>query len=67
MAEVLLVYQQVSMQAATSTGTTPAVYSVSVDEKPGLQALGLRAPDLPPVAGQYAQLARDYEYVRYGT
>ena len=29
--------------------------------------MGLRAPDLPPVAGQYAQLARDYDYVRYGT
>ena len=67
MAEVLLVYQQVSMQATQSTGTKPAVYSVSVDEKPGLQALGLRAPDRPPVAGQYAQLARDDEYGRYGT
>ena len=66
-AEVLVVYQQVSMPAAKSTGTKPAVYSVSVDEKPGLQALGLRVPDLPPVAGPYAPLAPDYGYGRYGT
>ena len=65
-AEVLMVYQQVSMPATTPTGTKPAVYSVSVDEKP-VQALGLRVPDRPPVAGPYAQRARDYEYVRYGT
>ncbi len=67
MAEVLLVYQPVSMQANQSTDAKPIVYSVSVDEEPGIQALGLRAPDRPPVAGPYPQRARAYEYVRYGT
>ena len=67
MAEVLMVYKQVALQATKPNGTEPPVYSVSVDEKPGIQALGLRAPDRPPVAGRYPHLARDYEYVRYGT
>ena len=67
MAEVLMVYKQVSMQAAKPTGTEQAVHGASVDEKPGVQALGLRASDLPPVAGRYPQLARDCEHVRHGT
>ncbi|NKQ35747.1 MAG: hypothetical protein HF973_09050, partial [Chloroflexi bacterium] len=28
--------------------TPPAVITVSVDEKPGVQAIGTVAPDLPP-------------------
>jgi len=40
---------------------------VSVDEKPGVQALGLTAPDLPPVPGKASTVGRDYEYVRHGT
>ena len=67
MAKVLLVYQQVALQATKPNGTEPLVYRVSVDEKPGIQALGLRAPDLLPVAGRHPQLAHDYEYVRYDT
>ena len=69
MSEVLMVYRQVSLQAADpeSSAAEPRVYSVSVDEKPGVQALGICAPDLPPVPGQYPQLARDHEYVRHGT
>ena len=39
----------------------------SVDEKPGVQALGLAAPDLPPVPGKAQTVRRDYEYVRRGT
>ena len=46
---------------------TPTTYTVSVDEKPGVQAIGTTAPDLPPVAGQQATLSRDHEYVRHGT
>ena len=69
MSEVLMVYWQVSLQAAgpESSAAEPRVYSVSVDEKPGVQALGTCAPDLPPVPGQYPHLARDHEYVRHGT
>jgi len=43
------------------------VITVSVDEKPGVQAIGNTAPDLPPVAGKYPTVARDHEYIRYGT
>ncbi len=43
------------------------IYTVSVDEKPGVQALGLTAPDLPPIPDKAATLGRDYEYVRHGT
>lgn len=69
MAEVLMVYRDVNLHPA---GIVPAdrprpVYTVSVDEKPGVQALGTVAPDLPPVAGKHAGIGRDYEYVRHGT
>lgn len=65
MQEVLMVYREVSIQAGVS-GSAP-VYSVSVDEKPGVQALGATAPDLPPVPGRASSVGRDYEYVRHGT
>src|SRR6266436_7007246 len=75
MKEVLIVYQEVLVQnraaelAAESGagGVAPAVITVSVDEKPGVQALAHTAPDLPPVAGKHARVARDYEYKRCGT
>lgn len=38
-----------------------------VDEKPVVQALGVTAPDLPPVPGKDASIGRDHEYVRHGT
>ena len=40
---------------------------LSYDEKPGIQAIGNTAPDLPPVPGRHARLGRDPEYQRYGT
>ncbi|MDB5908393.1 MAG: family transposase [Massilia sp.] len=43
------------------------INTVSVDEKPGVQAIGLTAPDLPPVAAVHPAIGRDYEYVRHGT
>lgn len=70
MHEVLMVYREVSLQAKApaSDGTTPVpIYSVSVDEKPGVQAIGVTAPDLPPVPGRHGSVGRDYEYVRHGT
>ena len=39
----------------------------SVDEKPGVQAIGLTAPDLPAVPGKSSTFSRDYEYVSHGT
>jgi transposase len=69
MREVLMVYQDVSLFPAGATDDTrpTPIYSVSVDEKPGVQAIGLTAPDLPPVPGKESSVARDYEYVRHGT
>ena len=69
MREVLMVYRDVSLTAsdADQDNRTEPIYTVSVDEKPGVQAIGLIAPDLPPEPGKYATIARDYEYVRHGT
>src|SRR5208283_4549588 len=69
MAEVLCVYREVELlkQSAAKEGETPAVAIVSYDEKPGLQAIGATAPDLPPVPSRHACVGRDHEYVRHGT
>ena len=69
MQEVLLVYRDVSIyaQGAVHDGRPNPIYTVSVDEKPGIQAIELTAPDLPPVPGKYAAIGRDYEYIRRGT
>ncbi len=69
MREVLLVYQEVMLQnQARRTSEAPlTMITVSVDEKPGLQALATTAPDLPPVPGQPPTMARDHEYQRLGT
>jgi transposase len=70
MAEVLCVYREVQLvkqSALAQEGETPAVAIVSYDEKPGVQAIGVTAPDLPPVPSRHECLARDHEYVRHGT
>lgn len=69
MQEVLMVYRDVSLyrEGAVHDARPEAIYCVSVNEKPGVQALGLTAPDLPPVPGKAATIGRDYEYVRHGT
>ena len=82
MAEVLCVYQEVSIlraaqanapqvapkaEAAVVAQTAPNVAFVCYDEKPGIQAIANTAPDLPPVAGKHACVARDHEYQRHGT
>ena len=69
MQEVLMVYRDVSLytQSAVHDARPNPSYTVSVDEKPGVQAIGLTAPDLPPVPGKASAVGRDYEYVRHGT
>ncbi len=67
MREILLVYRQVALQNQSNGGLTPVMVTVSVDEKPGLQAIANTAPDLPPVPGRHTTLARDHEYKRLGT
>jgi len=69
MREGLMIYQDVSMFPACATDNdrpTP-IYTVSIDEKPGVQAIGLTAPDPPPVPGKKSSVERDNEYVRHGT
>uniref|UniRef100_E6PJV0 Transposase of ISCARN21, IS630 family n=1 Tax=mine drainage metagenome TaxID=410659 RepID=E6PJV0_9ZZZZ len=69
MAEVLMVYRDVNLYRAEAVHDARPlpVYTVSVDEKPGVQALCTTAPDLPPVPDKYAGIGRDHEYVRHGT
>lgn len=66
MTEVLHVYRDVELWR--NNGLPPQVVGVlSYDEKPGIQAIGNTAPDLPPVPGRHAHVGRDHEYKRYGT
>lgn len=69
MTQVLMVYQDVNLYRADAVHDQRpvAIYTVSVDEKPGVQALGSAAPDLPPVPHKHSSIGRDYEYVRHGT
>ena len=69
MREVLLVYQEVALHNQSGApGISPLnVITISVDEKPGVQAISHTAPDLPPVPGKHPTVARDHEYKRLGT
>ncbi len=65
MAEVLCVYRQVKL--LKKKPASDAVAIVSYDEKPGVQAIGTTAPDLPPEPGVHPSFGRDHEYKRHGT
>ena len=67
MREVLLVYQEVALHNQSGGADMPLVVTVSVDEKPGLQAIANTSPDLSPVPGKYPTVGRDHEYKRLGT
>lgn len=64
-----MVYQEVNLQNdQESTQTHPlGMITVSVDEKPGIQAINNIAADLPPKPKQHPGVGRDYEYKRLGT
>lgn len=66
MADVLCVYREVAVLRA-SQDTEANVAIISYDEKPGIQAIGTTAPDLPPHPGSHPSFARDHEYQRHGT
>jgi len=63
MEEILCVYKEVNLQH--EAGQVPAVITLSVDEKPGVQAIQNIAPDIMP--GKHSRILRDYEYKRLGT
>lgn len=70
MAQVLCVYKEVEIinkERERHPDYFPDKITLSYDEKPGIQALGNKTPDLPPEPGKHSCLARDSEYVRYGT
>jgi transposase len=67
MHEVLIVYKEVSTQNSKYNDRTNNIVTLSVDEKPGIQAIKSIAPDLPPKPGKYRHMARDHEYKRLGT
>lgn len=65
MHEVLMVYKEVNLIREGKLSSS--VITVSVDEKPGVQAIQNTAGDLPAVARRHPRIARDYEYKRLGT
>jgi transposase len=66
MTRVLCIYRKVAiLKEANAPSDTVAI--ISYDEKPGMQAIGSTAPDLPPKPGVHAAFARDHEYKRHGT
>jgi transposase len=68
MNDILCVYQQVDLlKRQGQADNEPPIAVLSYDEKPGIQAIGVTAPDLPPVPGKHATISRDHEYVRHGT
>jgi transposase len=67
MHEVLIVYKEVTAQNNKKNDQANNIITLSVDEKPGIQAIKKIAPDLPPKPGKYRHMARDHEYKRLGT
>lgn len=68
MTDVLLLYKEVEiLRDEGAVEGMDKIAFVSYDEKPGLQAIGLTAPDLPPQPGVHPTFSRDHEYKRLGT
>jgi transposase len=69
MKEVLIVYREVAelLEQPTPPSGSARIVTVSVDEKPGVQALATTSPDLPPVPASHPEVGRDHEYKRLGT
>jgi len=66
-AQGLCVYQQVEFILENEKLKPLCDVYVSYDEKPGIQAIGTTADDLPPVPGEHPTISRDPEYKRHGT
>ena len=70
MAIVLHIYKEVEVvneYRQGEAGRQLEMVTMSYDEKPGIQALGVTTLDRPPVVGTHASHLRDYEYKRLGT
>jgi len=66
MQEVLVVYKEINAQNNNQNEQDKKIITLSLDEKPGIQAIKNIAPDLPPKPGKYPNIGRDYEYKRLG-
>ena len=65
---VLHTYKKVELlKKIKSEGSDVDMVILSYDEKPGIQVIGNKHPDLMPVEGKHPTISRDYEYIRYGT
>ena len=68
MADILCVYKEINIQnEMAAPDSVSSVITVSVDEKPGVQAIKNIAPDIMPNPGKQSRIMRDYEYRRLGT
>jgi transposase len=68
MIDVLSVYKEVNLQnEAAGPDDIPSIITISVDEKPGVQAIKNIAPDILPDPEKQSRVMRDYEYKRLGT
>lgn len=65
MEEILVVYREVNYQNENDVALTTV--TLSIDEKPGIQALKNIAPDHCPSVDKNSTVRRDYEYKRLGT
>lgn len=65
MVQILHVYKEIEL--LHEKGEDKLTVVISCDEKPGIQAIESKGPDLAPVPGQYPQLSREFEYIRHGT
>jgi transposase len=65
--QVLFFYKSVNFLLDTGLAELVDTAFVSYDEKPGIQALDVLAPDLPPLPGKHAAMSRDHQYRRLGT
>jgi transposase len=69
MQEVLMVYRDASLhtEGVVHDVRPNSICTVSADDKPGVQAIGLTAADLPRVPGKAPSVGRYYEYRRHCT
>jgi len=66
MTDILHVYKDVEMINQLPEEERESA-TISVDEKPGIQAIKNISAQLQPVPGEYSSIGRDYEYKRLGT
>lgn len=68
MNELLIIYKEINYQNDNPDSEKDNhIITISVDEKPGIQAIKNIAPDLNPIPGKHSRIQRDYEYKRLGT